>query len=276
MAERILSDRASSADWRCRCCNSRTTSAMRGTSAGMRGESHGASVARSQLSCSAIARVCRVMSHELRPGPGRRPSVCRICTASARSGSDSSSVRTPCHQRDIRSCADTSGNTSTTGGSPAAIGCSARMRWAKECRVPIAAASRSANATRARGDVAASLPSLARTASRRSEAAASVNVTAAIERMSAPASTRLTTRLTSTVVLPEPAPAATTTVSSIAFPARSRACSSTSVVLIPRLRSPRSTRTAGSRRPTPGNPLSSSAPGTHPRRTRGSRSRPSR
>ena len=50
------------------------------------------------------------------------------------------------HRRPNASRLSTSSSTSTCGGRPASTGCSARIRWAKLCTVPMAAPSRSTSA----------------------------------------------------------------------------------------------------------------------------------
>src|SRR5581483_11444172 len=132
----------------------------------------------------------------------------------------------------------TSWRTSTRGGSPASTGCSDRIRWAKECSVPMAAVSTSSSAARQRAADAApaspaasaasaSAPSRVRIRSRSSAPAFSVKVMAASSPSSAATdSTSATTRSTSAVVFPDPAPASTNSVVSRSAVIRSRAACS--------------------------------------------------
>ena len=139
---------------------------------------------RSQWLCSRSARA----SIDAPPRPPDQELTRMPASNSTRNGSASASsvsnwARTVLHHRLIRTDEATSSRTSTTGGSPASTGCSARIRRANECKVPMAAASRSATSS---GWVS---ESSARRRSRSSEAAASLKVTAALLRIATPSST---------------------------------------------------------------------------------------
>ena len=171
---------------------------------------------RSQLSLKARAMDRRSSS--------RMPAARASSSACSSPGSSSNAARSAVHRSSKATLEATSSSTSISGGRPASTGCSPRMRSAKECRVPIAAASRSSRAPAARlaraepGSAPVSAASnAARSRSRSSAPAFSVKVTAATCRSGTAesgCSTTATTRSTSERVFPDPAPASTNRVRS--------------------------------------------------------------
>ena len=159
---------------------------------------------RSQLSLKARAMDRRSSS--------RMPAARASSSACSSPGSSSNAARSAVHRSSKATLEATSSSTSISGGRPASTGCSPRMRSANECRVPIAAASRSSRAPAARlaraerGSAPVSAASnAARSRSRSSAPAFSVKVTAATCRSGTAesgCSTTATTRSTSERVFP--------------------------------------------------------------------------